>query len=225
MNCRDCEQLFDAYLDGELGGAMRLEFDAHRLRCPQCERSLAMMQSIGSAIAANDVGPALSADFADRVMAQIAARQPAIRRQRAYRLVAGGVGGIGIAAAFFFALRSTPLPSGNSQPLNPPQKNTEIAAVNPLGDLPDKAARAAAVRELLSHRMEDRLITLHDAGKEVTAEFLQWKQYFNNVTVPEYIARAASQLADAAPMNLFQLALPDNSEDIGTDSGVDEYSL
>ena len=45
MNCSEAERLFDPYLDGELSGSLRLEFDAHRLRCTLCQRKLAMMEA------------------------------------------------------------------------------------------------------------------------------------------------------------------------------------
>lgn len=222
MNCRDFEQLFDAYLDGELGGAMRLEFDAHRLRCTQCQRSLAMMQSIGSAITAQEPGPIMSAEFTDRVMAQIAAREPALRRRRIFRLVGSGVGLTGIAAAVFLAFTWNPAKVASDPVATLDANRGTLVAAN---DGEAKEARAAEIRDLLGKRMEERLGTLHSAGREVTADYLLWKQYFNNITVPEYIARAASQLVEAAPMSLLQIALPDDSEDTGVDLGADEYSL
>lgn len=71
MNCRDAEQFFDAYLDGELDGSLRLEFDAHRLRCRDCQRQLAMLESFEHIIAGDRRGPTLSDDFTDRVLGEI----------------------------------------------------------------------------------------------------------------------------------------------------------
>src|SRR5512143_2249321 len=82
MICSECEQLFDAYLDGHLAGSLRLEFDAHRLRCPHCQQTLAMLETIGHVIAADSHRqPELSAGFTDRVLEEIT--RP---RERIFRL-------------------------------------------------------------------------------------------------------------------------------------------
>lgn len=76
MNCWDAEQLFDAYLDGQLSATLRLELDAHRLRCSRCRQALAMMDACVH-VMAHDDPPALSDDFTSRVMAAIGERQAA----------------------------------------------------------------------------------------------------------------------------------------------------
>ncbi len=71
MNCNEAEQFFDAYLDDELSGSVRLEFDAHRLRCPVCQQKLAMMEACEHIVARDARLPLLSDDFTDRVMGAI----------------------------------------------------------------------------------------------------------------------------------------------------------
>lgn len=81
MNCVEAESLLDAHLDGELSGALRLEFDAHRLRCPGCQRKLAMLEACENILASDTAAaPALSDDFTDRLMARLATAQPPRRR-------------------------------------------------------------------------------------------------------------------------------------------------
>ena len=75
MNCAEAEQFFDAYLDGELSGSLRLEFDAHRLRCPLCQQKLAMMEACEHIIARDTRTPACSDDFTYRVMNEIRERR------------------------------------------------------------------------------------------------------------------------------------------------------
>ena len=75
MNCSDAERLFDAFLDRQLSGTLRLELDAHRLRCRQCQQTLAMLESCGEVIASDRRGPVLSDDFAERVMADVSEQQ------------------------------------------------------------------------------------------------------------------------------------------------------
>jgi hypothetical protein len=89
MNCFDAEQFFDAYLDGELSSSLRLELDAHRLRCPRCQQTLAMLESCQHIIATDSRQPAMSEDFTDRVMAGVAvsaAQAAPARLGRIYKL-------------------------------------------------------------------------------------------------------------------------------------------
>lgn len=118
MNCVDAEQLFDAYLDNELSGSLRLEFDAHRLRCPQCQRKLALLEACEQVLAAERT-PALSDDFTDRVMARILERQNAPTVRGSGRLYVRLASAVGIAAAltlaaFFWPSAGSPLPGGAS---------------------------------------------------------------------------------------------------------------
>ena len=64
MNCSEAEQLFDAFLDGQLTGSLRLELDAHRLRCRRCQQTLAMMEACehGAGLARRALIPANEAD-------------------------------------------------------------------------------------------------------------------------------------------------------------------
>ena len=80
MNCSEAERLFDPYLDGELSGSLRLEFDAHRLRCTMCQRKLAMMEACEHILGGDSRVPSLSSDFTERLMAEIAERKITPRR-------------------------------------------------------------------------------------------------------------------------------------------------
>ena len=104
MNCRESEQFFDAYLDGELSGSLRLEFDAHRLRCPVCQQKLAMMEACEHIVSRDSRMPALSDDFTDRVMDSIGERRIIVRRVRRRRLMLGGAVALQAAAVLVFAL-------------------------------------------------------------------------------------------------------------------------
>ena len=126
MNCSHAERLFDAFLDRQLSGTLRLELDAHRLRCRQCQQTLAMLESCGEVIASDRRGPALSDDFAERVMAEVSEQQASrlkIYRFRATRVAA--VVGTLIPAAAVLAIAvimsspdpSAPVDNGASTPL------------------------------------------------------------------------------------------------------------
>ncbi len=105
MNCSDAEQFFDAYLDGEMAGSLRLEFDAHRLRCPVCQQKLAMMEACEHILTSDAHGPRLSADFTDRVMNEISSRKTvAVVHTRRKRLIIAGAAVLQAAAVILFAL-------------------------------------------------------------------------------------------------------------------------
>ena len=68
MNCAEFERLIDAYLDGELAGSLRVEFDAHRLRCRRCQLTMIAMESVETVLANDRPLATLSDDFTERVM-------------------------------------------------------------------------------------------------------------------------------------------------------------
>ena len=104
MNCSEAEHFFDAYLDGELAGSLRLEFDAHRLRCTVCQQKLAMMEACEHILARDTRGPALSEGFTDRVMSEIDQQRIIARRVRKRRLIIGATVAFQAAAVIVFAV-------------------------------------------------------------------------------------------------------------------------
>ncbi len=101
MHCVEIEQLMDAWLDGELSGSLKLEFDAHRLSCARCQNMLSMLEACQHVIA-DDAPPAPSFDFTDRVMAQVSAPRT-LKLERARwknRWVAVGLAQVAAVAAF-----------------------------------------------------------------------------------------------------------------------------
>lgn len=69
MRCEQARQLFDAYLDGELSGALATELGAHRVKCPECRRALALMEVSGHIVASDRDPVMLHGEFADRLLA------------------------------------------------------------------------------------------------------------------------------------------------------------
>lgn len=105
MNCNDSDRLIDAYLDGQLSGSLRLEFDAHRVRCRRCQQTLATMEACLHLIATDQRGPALGDDFTARVMQRVAPEQP-VRRLRLSPLMisVGALTAQAAAVALFFSI-------------------------------------------------------------------------------------------------------------------------
>ncbi len=195
MNCSECEQLFDAYLDGHLAGSLRLEFDAHRLRCPHCQQTLAMLETIGHVIAADAHQPELSAGFTDRVLQDIARPRTRVLRFP-YVRAAVVVGALAQAAAVVaIALLWTARPLAD--PVPSPKADTSLAAA---GAPNDPAYRA--VLGLITEKVEDHLWEMYGAGTQVTADVRNLVRYLN-ISVPEDVVRESSKLAGVNPWQAF----------------------
>ncbi|HEY3245954.1 MAG TPA: zf-HC2 domain-containing protein [Phycisphaerae bacterium] len=104
LTCQQAEQLFDAYLDGELSASLETELDAHRLACAACRQALALMEVTGHMISADRHAPVLGEDFTQRLLACIETPRPIpIWRRRRTIWVAGS----GLAAAAAIAIAFT----------------------------------------------------------------------------------------------------------------------
>jgi hypothetical protein len=104
MNCSEAEQLFDAYLDGQLTGSLRLELDAHRLRCRRCQQTLAMMEACEHVLTADRRVPALAEDFTERVMSDAVRRRRIPGRLRSTRVAVAVGFGLQAAAVLILAI-------------------------------------------------------------------------------------------------------------------------
>lgn len=186
MNCPECERLFDAYLDAQMSGSLRLEFDAHRVHCARCQQKLAWMESIESVVS-SDAPPALSADFADRVLDRALAaprRQPVLR----VAFIAGAV--VQVAAALGFAVLArhwwfAPRPVQPTVAASVPE---EMAATDEF----------RAVRQVVVERIGDRLWAMHDAGRLLSSDVSDLARYLN-VVLPEDVARESVRLGASNP--------------------------
>ncbi len=114
MNCRQFEHFLDQYLDGDLGGSLKLEFEAHLVDCKPCGHLYAMMDAVGAIIAtpAPDE-PKLSKGFADRVLAQHREREarPVKFRKTLYRITAAAGVVLVVTGTLFYSLNRSALPA------------------------------------------------------------------------------------------------------------------
>ena len=83
MRCEQARQLFDAYLDGELPPALATELGAHRVRCPECRRALALLEVSGHIVASDRDPITIREGFGDRLLACM--ETPAVRWTRRVR--------------------------------------------------------------------------------------------------------------------------------------------
>jgi hypothetical protein len=221
MNCFEAEQLFDAYLDRQLSGSLRLELEAHRLRCVRCQQALALAEACQSIIAADSDVPALRDDFTARVMSEVRDTARGGRPKRRWLIAAASVV---LPAAAALALLSWnarfQAPSAGPPPV--------VVDASPSGDI-DRAIRArdfVALYDGILELKERKMATLAAAGQNVTNDALTLLQLPMNIAVP-------ADMAGVAPVNplllLFRDMLPPaehrDEAELETDDARPAYRL
>lgn len=193
MNCSACEQLFDAYLDGQLVGSLRLEFDAHRLRCRRCQQTLAMLETVVHVISTDTQTPELSSDFTARVMRQVRRARPRFLKIPSTRVAI--VVGAALQAAAVLALAilwqrpaAPPVPAEPSPALTAADLDRRVET--------DPGYRA--IRELIVDGVEDRLWKMHAARSRLTQDVLALAGYLN-IPLPDEVMRESSKLVGVNP--------------------------
>jgi hypothetical protein len=112
MNCREAKQYFDAYLDGELSPTLSTELGAHRVRCADCRRELALLEVSGHIIASDRDAEILDDAFTDRLLACMDRGSASSRWQRMRRYVYWA-GPLAAAAVIVLVLIGTMRDSGS----------------------------------------------------------------------------------------------------------------
>mgnify|MGYP000272583894 CR=1 FL=1 len=205
MTCTEWEQLLDAYLDGQLAGSLRLEFDAHRLRCRRCQQSLAMLETVGHVLGSDSGVPSLSPGFTDRVMRDIA--EPP---QRSTTIPWTRVALVGLALAQAAAILAFAL-----------LWNAPRVTPAPLRGVADNAAVEddvgfRAVQRLIAEGVEDNLWEMHHARVQLTQDLIALAKYLD-ITLPEEVARESSKMAQVNPWNyLWSPVAPGEDEAVET---------
>ncbi|GAG02903.1 unnamed protein product, partial [marine sediment metagenome] len=87
-----------------LTGSLRLELDAHRLRCRRCQQTLAMMEACEHVLTADQRVPALAEDFTERVMSDVVHRRRIPGRLRSTRVAVAVGFGLQAAAVLILAI-------------------------------------------------------------------------------------------------------------------------
>lgn len=213
MYCPECEQLFDAYLDGQLAGSLRLEFDAHRLRCQRCQQTLAMLEAAGNVIASDSQVPEMSEDFTERVMRDIT--QPQVRTlcfpSPRVALIAAAV--VQAAAVITVAVvwQSRSIPNVAPAPL-------ATVATRENASKPD----AEAIHRLIVEGFEDRVWDMYAACTRLPADVLDTARYLDIVLPPD-VARESAKMAGVNPWQSFwDLLQPGEDEEPEPAPSADE---
>jgi len=187
MRCEQAQQLFDAYLDGELSLSMRTELGAHRLRCADCRRALALLEVSGHVIE-SDVEPAvLRNDFTDRLLACVQPHMESrFTRVRRWIYVGGPLAAAAVIALAFVGV----FDRGNGKvagvKLLAPNASTEIKSAE-VPALPD-AAEGRTVTEVdpvdvAAQRALDEWLSQTQSNLERKGESVRSLQHYFRQTI------------------------------------------
>lgn len=223
MNCTECEQLFDAYLDGQLSGSLRLEFDAHRLRCQRCQQTLAMLETVGFVLRNDEETPPLRDEFADHVMRRIHVRErirPRVIRFPLRRVAIVAATMVQAAAVLMIALFLARPPANPATPVTAPP--VELATSDESAS-PGYQGVMAYLTELVDDQLWE---TYYNTGEKLPADVLKLAAYLD-LTLPETYARESEKIAEAAPLEIFlpSGARSDDEQDESEDAADDVHSI
>ncbi|MFA5866181.1 MAG: zf-HC2 domain-containing protein [Phycisphaerae bacterium] len=102
MNCSQFEHFLNQYLDGDLKGSMKLEFETHLMNCKLCGYLYGMMEAVGEIISTPPPQEArISVDFAERVLVGLSAQK--LMTTKSYKLLSR----VSLAAAIGLVLAGT----------------------------------------------------------------------------------------------------------------------
>ena len=223
MNCADFERLTDAYLDGELSGSLRLEFDAHRLRCRSCQLTVAMMESVGHVIVADRSAPTVSDDFTDRVMLAIDRKRPLSLRLRSTRVavVAGTL--LQAAAVLYLALM---IPSQSPVPPLTGNDQDSVAATFARPDLDEKYALDDRKVDKHEEIRADIIAQIEALGVNLASDVNRVAEYALALSVPDDYVRGTHGLNEPSPWGLILQAIsPGEPAEAEPSMPQDQHSL
>jgi hypothetical protein len=186
VNCREFEQYLDQYLDRELEGTLKLEFEAHMVECESCGHMYAMMEAVGQIVGAPSPNePKLSSDFTDRIMMDFVEQRHKTLRFRkilAASSVAASIGVILTGLVLFTSVQPMQNEAGSnlaSNPLMAPTLN-QAPSVLAMNDLTAKSGRNSALFDLKniysSNSASESTLAADTVGKQkqVKEDLNQW---------------------------------------------------
>lgn len=175
MRCEHAQRLFDAYVDGELAPSQATELGAHRVRCPECRRALALLEVTGHVLASDEDPVSIPDGFSDRLLACM---QEPKRRER-HRLRQIIYLGAPLAAAAVIALAFLGVFDGNEHHVagrietitNPPIQNERLPST-----VDGESAAERAMDDFASQTSENINAKLQsgEALQDAAMTVLQW---------------------------------------------------
>jgi len=169
MRCEEARQLFDAYLDDELSPSLATELGAHRVRCAECRRSLALLEVSGHIISSDREPVTVREDFSERLLACVDVLEhgwPAKIRRTLY--VAGPLAAAAVIAlaflGFFDRGRDSRVAGVKVEPTHVEAGVTTSRADAPFPSVHDREAAERAIDLWISQMQTNR------AAKALTGE-------------------------------------------------------
>ncbi|MGB2986190.1 MAG: zf-HC2 domain-containing protein [Phycisphaerae bacterium] len=179
MRCEQAQQLFDAYLNGELSPALTTELGAHRVRCPECRRALALLEVSGHVVASDRDPVALDGDFTDRLVACV--ESPGAKRIHALRRAPYIIGPLAAAAvialAFLGVFDRSPGEWAGEKTVWPDAKRPNVEEVRSAADLtveetlPDADYRNERLLEAWVEQMQENMAAKRESGESLQKAF------------------------------------------------------
>lgn len=211
MNCHDAERLLDVHLDGQLSGSLRLEFEAHRLRCPRCRQTVALMEAATRVIASDRRTPGPADDFTDRVMARLPAsthgpsgppwRRPAVL---AIALTAQ-------AAALLFAVAWLQWPAAER---HAPDGGALVAGAPTDADIDRRVDRTEEVYDKAFAAVRNRVYAMLSEGRTIPQEWTDLVLLAGGLELSDEVVRRSNALGAGDPLSvLLQAMLPSGGDD------------
>jgi hypothetical protein len=152
MQCEQARQLFDAYLDGEMSSALATELAAHRVRCSDCRRALALLEVSGEIISSDRDEVSLRDDFSSRLLACMDTPQSRWRGWGRYAIYyAGPLAAAAVIALAFIGVFDR---SNGAEVLGEKVENRDAQAVRPVPE-PAAAEEDAANSLEAEHALDE----------------------------------------------------------------------
>ncbi len=175
MRCQEAQQLFDSYLDGELPAGLATELGAHRLRCPDCRRALALLEVSGHIIASDREPVSLGGDFEDRLLACVEPRFVRWRRRlRRGLYIAGPLAAAAVIVLAFFGAFDRPVAivagEKETSPVHmrgaQPQQRTSVDPRLPQSEVRTDSAEQRRLRDWVIQTQQN-LAAKRESGKSL----------------------------------------------------------
>lgn len=169
MKCSQFQQLIDAYLDNELSSNLRLEFDAHRVQCDECQRWLTMVEAVTNTVCDDRDVPALSGDFTARVLASTSESENARPRTYVWRLWTAGAAALQAAAVLTWVILQPATLTTNAIENSVSASLASTSALAPVDAAAVMPVALNAEAELLEATVRDRAM-LADSERAIAAQ-------------------------------------------------------
>jgi len=229
MECSQAQRLFDAYLDGELSKYMMAELDAHRVRCEDCRRDLALLEVSGHVISA-DAAPCGPQDgFTDRLLACMDERKTSwtLRFRRSLYVGAPIAAAAVIALAFLGVFDKRPsIVAGQKSTAS--MKQLDVMRAEDFQENVDASSNDAASDqentwvERIPESLESKRQSVESLQGYFDLTILQWLDMLNADRDASQEQDSEQSPVEEAPTDVAPEDAPEDGSDFGDDEDVED---